>query len=141
MPDGDSDRSLLFHHPLNLHRRPFPSSSGRGDLASIEFCRDRAERTRAGSLYGCDGREKLSADLARFLAAHLARRRSDLSKPLSRDAAAAKLRSPRPRRGEGCLGSLRNSLSLLLSNGGQDMHDEPIRPGAYQQPRTRHRIP
>ena len=96
--------SLSFHHPLNLDRRPFPKSSRCWDLTSIEFCGDRAERARAGGLNGCDRRKELRADLARFLAAHLARCSSDLCKPFSRDAAATKLRSPRFCGGEGCLG-------------------------------------
>ena len=41
---------LSSGHPLNLHRRPFPKSSGCWDLANVEFCRDRAERARAGDL-------------------------------------------------------------------------------------------
>ena len=68
-------------------------------------------------------------DLACFLATTLARCSSDLSKPLSRDAPAAKLRSARLCGCEGCFGSLRNGLSFLLRNGGQDVDHEPIRLG------------
>ncbi len=65
----------------------------------------------------------------RFLATHLARCSSNLCKALSRDAAAAELRSPRFCGCEGCLGPLRDGLGLLLSNGGQDVDHEPIRLG------------
>jgi hypothetical protein len=59
----------------------------------------------------------------------LPRRRSDLCKALRRDTAATELRSPRFCGCEGSLGSLRDGLGLLLSNCGQDVHDEPIRLG------------
>ena len=114
--------------------------SRRWDLASVELCRDRAERARARGSYGCDGRNELPADLARFLFTHLTRCNSNLCEPFSRDAPTAKLRSPHFCGGEGCFGPLRDGLGLLLSDSGQDVDNEPIRL-AYRQPRIRRQIP
>ncbi len=65
----------------------------------------------------------------RSLATHLPCCSSNLCKALSCDAAAAELSSPRLCGCEGCFGSLRDGLGLLLGNGGQDVDHEPIRLG------------
>ena len=78
---------------------------------------------------GCDGWQEFHSALARFLATLLARCSSNLCKPLSRDATAAELRSPRLCGSEGCFGPFRDGLGFLLSNGGQDVDHEPIRLG------------
>ncbi len=67
--------------------------------------------------------------MARFLASHPARGRSDLCKALSRDAAVAELRSPRFCGCEGCLVLFEMSSAFCSATAAKDADHEPIRLG------------